>query len=190
MRKLILISILILIPISAHAQDITKPCEQCIDSLSAVTAERDSFKVQMQLMAERDQLKNEVLAMLREQKDFYKSAAESFQTAATERKTANETDKQRIEILREQVADYKVELARARGEVERLKGQRTTIAAVSFGGGVAVGWLLKSNSQNLFGTQAAVPQAYALPQFQMPRNLVGLPQMNEIDRFFLKSGLR
>lgn len=144
MRKLLAFILLTLcLSTAAIAQDITKPCEQCIDSLSAVTAERDSLKLQLQLSGERDKLKDELITNLREQAAFYKQAAESFQKASGERATANETDALRIDILRGQVADYKIELDRVRRELEQVRSSRKWIglfgAAVGFGAGYQVG---------------------------------------------------
>lgn len=130
---------------SSHAQVSRVPdaCERCADELALAKAELASLKFQAQLVAEREKLKDAEIVMLKEQKDFFKSAAESFKTASGERQTANETDALRIDILRGQVADYKIELDRVRRELEQVRSSRKWIglfgAAVGFGAGYQVG---------------------------------------------------
>lgn len=123
MRKLLLLSIL-LFTVSAHAQDLTKPCEKAIDALAATTAERDSLKTQLQLTNEKLALTERMVAIEKERGDMFREAALAFKTASGERATANETDALRIDLLRSQVAEYKIELDRARREVEKLRASR------------------------------------------------------------------
>lgn len=111
---------------SSHAQVSRVPdaCEKCADELALAKAELASLKVQAQLVAEREKFKDDTIAELKDQRNFYKTAAESFQKASGERAMANETDALRIDLLRSQVAEYKIELDRARREVEKLRSSR------------------------------------------------------------------
>lgn len=138
-RLLILTSIISACAASSLAQDsrVLNACEKCVDELAQLRAENSSLKVQRTLSDERDKLKDDAIVMLKEQRDFYKSAAESFKSASGERATANETDALRITLLRDQIADYKIELDRARREIEKLRGERKWVAL--FSGAVGAG---------------------------------------------------
>lgn len=111
---------------SSHAQVSRVPdaCERCADELAVAKAENASLKTQRTLSDERDKLKDDAIVMLKEQRDFYKAAAESFKTATGERSEANRIDELRITMLRDQIAEYKIELDRTRREVDKLRGQR------------------------------------------------------------------
>lgn len=118
---------------SSLAQDsrVLNACERCVDELAQLRAENASLKVQRTLADERNKLKDDAIVMLKEQRDFYKTAAESFKSASGERATANETDALRITLLRDQIADYKIELDRTRRELEQVKASRKWIAISS-----------------------------------------------------------
>lgn len=124
---------------SSHAQDsraLVDACEKCVDELALARAENGSLKTQISLSNERTALLERLVQTERERGDFFKVAAESFQKASGERATANETDALRITLLRDQIADYKIELDRARREIEKLRGQRWkwTTAGIIIGG--------------------------------------------------------
>lgn len=124
---------------SSHAQDsraLADACEKCVDELALARAERDSLKLQLSLSNERTALLERLVQTERERGDFFKVAAEKFQGASGERAEANRVDELRVTILRDQIADYKIELDRARREIEKLRGQRWkwTAAGIIIGG--------------------------------------------------------
>lgn len=129
---------------SSHAQDsraLADACEKCVDELALARAERESLKLQLSLSNERTALLERLVQTERERGDFFKVAAEKFQGASGERAEANRVDELRVTILRDQIADYKIELDRARREIEKLKASRKWIALTSaaVGAGITYG---------------------------------------------------
>lgn len=89
-------------------------CEKCADDLRSVTAERDSLRTQLQLEREKSALAAKLSEVERERAEFFKAAAEK-------RNDALGVNDVRFQIFREQQADDKEEIARLRGEVQRLR---------------------------------------------------------------------
>lgn len=126
---------------SSHAQDsraLADACEKCVDELALARAERDSLKLQLSLSNERTALLERLVQTERERGDFFRVAAEKFQGASGERAEANRVDELRVTLLRDQIADYKIELDRARREIEQLRSARKWIAVTSAAVGAGI----------------------------------------------------
>jgi hypothetical protein len=121
---------------SSSQDPLLTACEKCADDRRALTAERDSLRLQLQLERERTELAIKQAGMERERAEFYKAAAEK-------RNDALAGNDLRVQIFREQQADDKAEILRLRGEIQRLrnpgllarlfKPDTLTAAAAGFG---------------------------------------------------------
>lgn len=97
---------------------VIEPCEKVADELKVRRLEVEGLKQQLGLRDERDKMRDEYEANLKEQIEFWKQSA----TARSEALNIGE----RVDLIRvQQIAEYKDEVTRLRLENERLRRSRT-----------------------------------------------------------------
>lgn len=123
--------------VSAQTDDpILKACEQTADMLKKEQIKNAGLEAEVRLLREMLGIKDEKIALVVEQKDFYKKAYENSTKIDTNSSMV-------IDNLRGQVADFKIELATLRSENSKLRSNSWVKTAVGFGVGFGTGFGIK-----------------------------------------------
>lgn len=116
--------------------DCLKALEETADRLKRAELERDSLKLQVQLLEARDKDRLEQIANAKEQAQFWKDASKTGDKIDTNNLTV-------IQMLREQVGEFRGENLRLRQENDKLRSSRDFRTMVGFGAGFGTGYFLK-----------------------------------------------
>jgi predicted RNase H-like nuclease (RuvC/YqgF family) len=122
---------------SAQTDDpILKACEQTADRLKQEEIKNAGLESEVKLLREMLTLKDEKIANVSEQREFFKKAYENSTKIDTNSSMV-------IDNLRVQVNDYRRELTELRAENDKLRSSRTMRTILGFGAGLATGYFTK-----------------------------------------------
>lgn len=112
--------------------DVLKLLEQTADRLKQAETERDSLKAQIELYKQMLSVKDEQIASLKEQSEFWKNASKTGDKIDTNNAVI-------VQMLRDQHAADLEEILRLRNENDKLRHSRDIRTIFGLGAGIAIG---------------------------------------------------